>query len=122
MARAIGPCYTDTSVARVLHITTADVIKRRARNDLLALETADHVLVYPSLQIRSGEVVPNLRTVLRALRDGIDDPWTWALWLNSKPPTVGNEAQRLSRLEQLFAGETDLVVRAARRTAYSWRT
>jgi len=90
--------------------------------ELLALETADQMLVFPVFQVRDGHAVPGLPPVLGALREGIDDPWAWALWLNSTPPVVEGIAPEVSRIKQLIDGEFDRVLRAAERTASSWRS
>ena len=33
-----------------------------------------------------GAIVPHLAAVLHALAGGVDDPWTWALWLAARDP------------------------------------
>ena len=122
MATTIGLCYTAESIARALnHSTDAiDLLVDECR--LLALTTADNSVVFPAFQLHNGRMVRGLPPVLRVLRKGIDDPWTWALWLNSLPPVVPGIAPGVSRIQQLINGEFDAVLQAAERSARSWRS
>lgn len=122
MAEAIGPCYTTDSIARVLDHTVEQVDMLIEGCCLLALTTSDGHVVFPAFQLHNGRMVRGLPPVLRMLRKGVDDPWAWALWLNSNPPIVEGIPPGTSRMAQLIDGEVDVVFLAAYRTAKSWRS
>lgn len=122
LADAIGPCYSTASIARALELSEDEVVALAEAGGLLALTTVDGYVVVPAFQLHDGRPVPGLSPVLSALRQGVDDPWTWALWLNSTPPVVEGIAPGVSRMQQLIDGEFDRVLRAAERSASSWRS
>ncbi len=122
LGAAVGSCYTADSVSRVLGNAVDEVGILVEAGQLLALTTADGYVVFPVFQLHNGRVVEGLPPVLSALREGVDDPWTWALWLNSTPPRAEEVEAQASRIQQLIYGEFDRVLRAAERTAASWRS
>lgn len=122
MAAAVGPCYTADGIARVLHRSADDLEMLVYDCLLLALTTADGHAVFPAFQLDEGHITRGLSRVLSALREGIHDPWTWALWLNSTPPVIAGIAPEASRIQQLIDGEFHIVLRAAKRSASSWRS
>lgn len=119
---AVGLCLTPHSIGRALGLSADDVAALIDGYRLLALTTADGHVVFPAFQLDDGDIVSGLPPVLRALREGIDDPWTWALWLSSTPPVVEGVPAQVSRIQQLIDGEFDIVLRAAQRSAASWRS
>lgn len=86
LAEVIGPCYTPTAIARVLGHDVEQILELTEGCCLLALTTADDAVVYPAFQVHNGRIVIGIPPILRALRRGVDDPWTWALWLQAAPP------------------------------------
>lgn len=121
LAAAIGPCFTVEGIARALHRSPRAVLALVEDSCLLALTTADDYVVFPAFQLHNGRLVRGVPPVLTALRTGVDDPWAWALWLNSTPLVVEGIAPGVSRIQQLIDGEAEIVLRAAERTAWSWR-
>ena len=121
LAQVIGPCYTPTAIARVLGHDVEQILELTDGCCILALTTADDEVVYPAFQVHNGGIVRGLPPILRALRRGIDDPWTWALWLQAATPSLGRHRAR-GRMEELIDGEFDRVFTAAVRSADSWRS
>ncbi len=114
-ATVVGPCYSAASLSRVIGLPEADVLRAATDYRVLSLRTADYIDVFPCFQVRDGCLYPNLQPVLEALRAGVDDPWTWAQWLNS-PGFDG-----VTAMEQLWAGVLDVVLQDARHDAWAWR-
>ncbi|HEX4955960.1 MAG TPA: hypothetical protein VF017_21435 [Thermoanaerobaculia bacterium] len=99
----IGPFYSAQQIGRVLGgISRQAVAERRARRTLLALRTADGVLVYPTFQFdEHHRVLPGLAEVLQTLAaSGVDD-WTLAGWLCSPLSSL----DRRTPVEWLRRGE-----------------
>jgi hypothetical protein len=92
----IGPFYSTTEVARLLGgISRQEVAERRKRRTLLALKTADDVLVYPAFQFdERHRLLPGLTEVLKAFPDGRVDEWTLAGWLVSPLRSLEGESVR----------------------------
>lgn len=122
LADAVGPCYSARGIAGELGLSVEEVATLVVRCGALCLTTSDHHAVFPAFQVHNGRIVRKLGPVLRTLRSGVDDPWTWALWLNSVPPLVDGDTPHPSRIAQLVAGDIDTVLRAAERSAWSWRS
>lgn len=114
-ADIVGPCYTDASLLQVLPLERDTLSAAVAQLDLLCLRTADGTLLFPAFQVRDDRVCPNLRPVLEILRSGVDDPWTWAQWLNTEP---NDQPRPISRL---WDGAVAEVLAAARHDAHAWR-
>lgn len=117
-AEIIGPCYTATSMARTLGWTEAEAIEAGKHLRLLMLRTDDDVLLFPAFQLLDGKVVKGLPRVLLILEIGIDDPWTWAQWLNTELP--GEDPPR--NIQYLYDGRLDEVLRDAEHDAWAWRS
>ena len=113
-AEIVGPCFTIASFARTTGFTEEEVRVMAADLSILALTTADTVLILPTFQVRTGAVVPQLRPVLETLRTGIDDPWTWAQWLNADVP--GKDRH----IDELWAGDPPRARITGRHTAWGW--
>jgi hypothetical protein len=80
--------------------------------------TADGGVIVPAFQIDvDGLLLPGLRDVIAGLATSCDDEWTWATWLTTRNSTRNG----LARYELMAAGELDVVVRDACRTAWAWR-
>lgn len=86
---------------------------------LLELRTDDGVLLYPQFQVWNGTVVDGLPEVLRVLRTGIEDSWTWAQWLNTRLPG-SDGVDEPSSIERLREGHLDYVLLEAKHDAWSW--
>ncbi len=113
----VGPCYTTASMARALGWSETEVSQAGDSLRLLKLETDEGVALFPSFQLHDGGVVPGLPEILRVLRTGIDDPWTWAQWLNTQEP----EEDPPRYIELLYGGQLNEALRNARHDAWSWR-
>lgn len=115
----IGPCDTRTSLARALGWTEDQVAESAVSLRLLELLTDDGVLLYPAFQVDDGQVVAGLTEVLRVLSSGTRSRWTWAQWLNTPvDDETGEEVPRA--IEQLRAGQLDIVLRDAKHVAWAW--
>ncbi|KJQ55451.1 hypothetical protein RS85_00729 [Microbacterium sp. SA39] len=115
----VGPVYESGSLQRELGVGRQAVSKAVRELRVLRLETADGHTVYPAFQVRDGRLVSGMQRVLTALRNGIDDPWTWAQWLNAPVSRAPSEPPRRN-IDRLVAGDVDAVARDAERTAASW--
>ena len=95
----IGPFYTSSSLQERLGVTRQWLHKLRSKNHLLATPTGDSTNLYPSFQIsEKNELLPHLSSVVSLLSGAISDPWTIALWLNSKRPELNHRTpQELMR-------------------------
>ncbi|KSU55010.1 hypothetical protein [Microbacterium enclense] len=113
-AEIVGPCFTVASFARATGMIEKDVRAAAADLSILALTTLDGVQILPSFQVRDGRIVPRLRPILETLRGGIDDPWTWAQWLNIDMPDKDRH------IDEIWAGEFTLTLTEARHTAWAW--
>lgn len=120
-AAIVGPCYTETSIARELRWSPKQVSEAVTSLALLELETSDGTVLYPAFQVREGRVVDGVGEVLQVLSTGTSSTWTWAQWLNTPVDNeTGEEAS--SAIEQIHAGHLDEVLRDARHTAAAWRS
>ena len=115
-ARFIGPCYTVASMARALGWTEAEVVQAGDNLRLLMLRTVDDVILFPAFQLRDGQVVDGLAEILRILKTGTKDRWTWAQWLNTEVP----DANPPRNIEYLYAGRLEEAIRDARHDAWAW--
>lgn len=115
-AEVVGPCYTVTSVARILGWTEAEVLS--AGNDLrlLMLTTDDGVDLFPMFQLQDGRIVDGLQDVLRVLATGTTGRWTWAQWLNVA--LLDKDPPR--NITLLYEGRLEEALRAAQHDAWSW--
>lgn len=118
-ADILGPCYTSQSIARTLGWTESQVAAAAESLQLLELRTTDDVRLYPEFQLWNGGIVDGLPEVLRVLRAGINDSWTWAQWLNTRP-SGSDGIDEPSSIEQLREGNLSDVLRDARHDAWSW--
>lgn len=117
----IGACYTPASLARALGWAEAEV--EDAANSLVVLKlvTADGAVLYPAFQLWNGNPVDGLSEVLRVLRTGTEDPWTWAQWLNTHLLDEDN-AKQPTNVQRLRAGQLATVLRDADHDAAAWRS
>ncbi len=113
-ADIVGPCYTVESLSRALVLSPVEVADAADDLTVLRLRTRDDVDLFPPFQVRDGCVHPHLREVLTILRRGVDDPWTWAQWLNAE---VRGEPSHMSCL---WSGDLGGVLRDARHVAWAW--
>lgn len=115
-AEIVGPCYTVASLARTLSWTEESVLEAGRSLQLLMLRTSDDVLLFPSFQLHNGRVVEGLTEVLRVLKTGVNDSWTWAQWLNIPLP----QEDPPRNIQRLYDGRLDEVIRDAEHDAWSW--
>lgn len=119
-ADIVGPCYTSGGIQKELGVGRAALSKAVRERRALRLETSDRRTLYPAFQVRNGALVPGLSDVLALLRSGVDDPWTWAQWLNT--PVRGGDGLERRHIDRLSTGEIAGVLAAARRDAASWHS
>ena len=117
-AEIVGPCYTVSSMARVLGWREAEVVEAGEHLRLLMLRTTDDVLLFPSFQLLNGEVVKGLTRVLLVLETGVSDPWTWAQWLNTQLP----DADPPRNIQLLHDGRIEEAIRDAKHDAWAWQS
>ncbi|WP_323958859.1 hypothetical protein GC088_09885 [Arthrobacter sp. JZ12] len=87
LVEKVGPFYDLDGLATWLNLTHHQIQARREKQMILACSTADGEFIYPAWQFRGdGEILPGLSSVLRVLATGINDGWTWALWLQTAIP------------------------------------
>ncbi len=120
-ADIVGPCYTSASLARALGWTEPAVTEASESLALLKLTTSDGVELYPAFQVQGGELASGLGKVLRVLRTGVDDPWTWAQWLNTPLIDEGGFVQP-ANIERLRQGQLADVLLEASHDAAAWRS
>jgi hypothetical protein len=112
----IGPFRTLESVAELRGETIPEVRAHAADDEILLLRTSAGDLVAPAFQFGpASELLPSLPEVTAVLRTGVDDPWTWAQWLNSTPRPPG-----VSFAQRLRNGDVEGVLATARATAAAW--
>lgn len=115
-AQIVGPCYTVASMARTQGWTETEVLEAGAELRLLILHTEDGVDLFPSFQLKDGKVVHGLQDILRVLQTGVNDPWTWAQWLNVALP----DEDPPRNITLLYEGRLEEALRNARHDAWSW--
>jgi hypothetical protein len=113
-----GPFYDTSGLRTWLGITRQALLDRVRANRLLGLRTGDGSWVYPAWQFTDdGGTIPHLAEVLRALAQGTDERWTWALWLTApNEDWAGKPAWRWLA----DGGEPDPVLTEAHADAAHW--
>jgi hypothetical protein len=114
----LGPFYTTAKVAEIQGgISRQALADRRERRTLLALKTADGVLVYPTLQFdENNEVLRGLPEILQCFRGAPVDDWTLAGWLVAPSRALeGHSAIEWLRLGRDLEPVLSLARAAARR-------
>jgi len=115
---ALGPAFTSGSMCDLLGVEPEQLNVMVADLMLLRVVTADGVPVFPSFQVGDdGRLLAGLGDVLCELAGGVEDPWTWWIWLTSRPEWSGGRAV----WELLRDGDTQAAVQAAGRAAWAWR-
>jgi len=117
--KIIGPCYTETSIARALGWTPEQVTEAVGTLSLLEVETVDGARLYPAFQVVDGRIVDRIGDILRVLSAGTQSRWTWAQWLNSPVDDETGEPAPTA-IDQLRAGRFDDVLRDAQHAAAAW--
>lgn len=118
-ADIVGPCYTSGALQKELGVGRAALSKAVRERRALRLDTSDRRTLYPAFQVRNRSLVPGLADVLTVLGSRMDDPWTWAHWLNT-PPSAESGRDRLRPIDRLADGDHSGVIAAARLVAGSW--
>lgn len=119
MAEKVGPFYEASGVQEWLGITRQALQKRRDARTILACRTADKHWIYPVWQFQDdGKLIPGLPEVLRTLATGIDDGWTWALWLQSDVPGQLDGKTAIQWLTD--GGDLEPVLQLAANDAAAW--
>jgi hypothetical protein len=108
LAHAEGRPLPTREVEALLGISRQAVAKARADGRLVGLPSGSGQYVYPSWQFGESGVLPGLREVRRALRDG-DDPWSFTAFMVSPNARLDDETP----LAVLRRGELNDVRRAA---------
>lgn len=120
MADKVGPFYDGAGVQTWLGITRQALQKRRDTRTILGCRTADNHWIYPVWQFQDdGKLIPGLPEVLRTLADGINDGWTWALWLQGDVP--GQLDGKTAAQWLADGGDVNAVLQLAANDAAAWR-
>jgi hypothetical protein len=122
LAELVGPCYRTSGVQTVLgrhrgrRVTKQAIDDRRRRGTLLALQTSDHVWVYPVWQFADAEVRPEVSRLLDVFGDS--PRWSVAGWFCT-PALDLHGATPLAWLDNggAFADAESLAARTAARWA-----
>ncbi|MFF1876588.1 hypothetical protein [Leifsonia sp. NPDC058230] len=110
--------YTEATICDCLGIEPETLQALVAVDRVLQVTPGEARPVYPAFQVTDdGSLLSGLDAVICELAGGVDDPWTWWMWLLAHPDYAGGKAL----WELLRDGETDEVVRAAGRSAWAWR-
>ena len=111
--RELGPTAGASQVGELLGCSRQAINERVHRHTILALP-APTGYAFPLFQFTgSGQTVPGISEVIRALSDAVETPHTIAAWLVAPEPELGGEAP----IEMLKRGEADPAVTAAERYA-----
>ena len=119
LEKAVGPFYDTAALTGWLEVSRQALNSRVRHTTLLACPTADGQLMYPVWQFTDhGGTIPHLIEVLRTLRTGTSDPWTWALWLTAE---VAGQFGGKPAWQWLANGhDAEQVLDAARADASRW--
>lgn len=114
----MGPAFTVGSICDLLGVEPEQLNVMTDDLAVLQVMTADGVPMFPSFQLGDdGRLLAGLGDVLCELAGGVEDPWTWWIWLVSRPEQYGGRAM----WELLRDGEAQAAVQAAGRAAWAWR-
>lgn len=119
-ADIVGPCYASGGLQKELGVGRAALSKAVREGRAIRLDTTDRRTLYPAFQVRNRALVPGLGEVLPILREGVDDAWAWAQWLNT--PVASDDGQVTRYIDRLAAGDVEGVVSAARQAAAAGTT
>lgn len=115
---ALGDAYTTEAMWEQLGVGSSELRSMVADAQVLEVMGAKGERGYPVFQVGAdGRLLPGLGEALCELASGVDDPWTWWIWCTSRPAWAGGRRV----WELLRDADTDTVVRAAGRAAWSWR-
>ncbi|MBT2476655.1 hypothetical protein J7E68_19240 [Microbacterium sp. ISL-103] len=103
-------------MARTLACTELEGMEAGDDLRLLTLRTEDGVHLLPVFQLVGGKAATGLQEVPLALQTGVNDPRTWAQWLNVALP----EADPPRNITLLYEGRVEEALRDARHDAWSW--
>lgn len=123
LTRQLGPYLSGRAVQQRAGVSRQALYGRRARWAVIGVPTDDHVdpILYPARQfadITAATVLPGVQQAAQALAEGIDDPLTIAIWLDSAHPDLDGQ----TAYTWLAAGRDPARVMAAARTdAGQWR-
>ena len=95
--KLIGPVYAADEVANWLQSSDEELASSAARGELVALRTADDMIVFPEFQFdRTGAPLPRLAAVVEVLRQRLDE-WGIAIWLAQPSRTLKASPAELLR-------------------------
>ena len=115
---ALGDAYTAEAMCGLLGIGSRQLRSMVTDVEVLEVTGARGERGYPMFQVGTdGSLLPGLCDVLCELADGVDDPWTWWIWLMSRPRWANGDAM----WELLRDDGRRGVVSAAGRAAWTWR-
>lgn len=113
----IGPFYDTAGVIRLLGVSKQAVADRVRRRTLLAANTAQGKVVYPTWQFRGNRVNPAISHILTVFRDVPVDGWGIAAWFTT-PADVLNMTTPFDWLRT--GGDEEPVHALAADTASRW--
>jgi hypothetical protein len=111
--RELGPTASTSRVGELLRCSRQAVNERVHRGSILGLP-APGGYAFPLFQFTSsGQPVPGLSGVIRALTETVETPYTIASWLVTPAPELDGSRP----IERLREGEPDEAITAAERYA-----
>jgi hypothetical protein len=112
----VGPFVSIRRAAEILGVTESVITALVDQKDLLAVPTAENIVVLPKRQFddSSGKVIPGLGDVLKRFSsDAVASQWTIAGWLFESREILGN----INALQWLEAGKSiEFICRLADQT------
>jgi len=112
----LGPFYSPLQVQSLLECSPEQLANMTARDQLLALSTADGEIAYPAFQFHGDVVQPGLDHLL-ALLNPMVDGWTLATWFQAEHPELDDR----SPMDCLRAeGLSEQLLACARSSAAYW--
>ncbi|KRF06340.1 hypothetical protein ASH00_08860 [Arthrobacter sp. Soil782] len=116
-----GLFYDTDGLMSWLGLPYREIQERREARAILGCPTAEGDFIYPVWQFQdNGELLPGLSSILTVLSSGIDDSWTWALWLQTAVPGELNGRTVTEWLRD--GGDVGPVLQLAANDAAGWAT
>lgn len=117
LAAAVGPVYRQAGLAKACGCSRQAVSDWVRSRRLLALTTADDVVLIPAFQLdRHLRPIRGLEKVLRVLTSDVVDDWTLASWLRAPQPILDGDTV----VDRLAAGDVGAAVSTAEAARRRW--
>lgn len=117
LAAAIGPVYRQATLAKAAGVTRQAVNEWVRARKVLALTTADDMVVIPACQFdRRLRPYPGVSQILQILTSDIVDDWTLASWLTAPVARLHGD----SVMDLIARGEIATAMRLAESVRQRW--